>query len=332
MSHYMHINSLNNNVNQPIVAVVIPAYKVENLIAAVLQSIPNCVHRIYVIDDCCPNGSGNAASLISTNVPLTVIRHKENGGVGAAVMTGYLAAINDGAEILVKVDGDGQMDPGLIGNFIAPILSGDADYSKGNRFYDLQNIRSMPPIRILGNALLSFMTKLSSGYWNIFDPTNGFTAIHANVARRIPFQKVSKRYFFETDMLFRLNLLRAVVIDIPMDAKYGDEVSNLKISKIFSEFLGKHFQNLYKRIFYNYFLRDFSLASMELLIGLILFLFGIVYGGFNWYQANEMQINSATGTVMLAALTTLLGMQLLLGFLAYDIRSVPSKSIHWFLK
>jgi hypothetical protein len=176
------------------------------------------------------------------------------------------------------------------------------------------------------------MTKLSSGYWNIFDPTNGFTAIHANVAGRIPFKKVSNRYFFETDMLFRLNLLRAVVIDVPMDAKYSDEISNLKISRIFSEFVGKHIKNFYKRIFYNYFLRDFSLASIELVFGLTLLVFGITFGGYHWYQANELQMNSPTGTVMLSALTTLLGMQLLLGFLAYDIRSVPSECIYRLLK
>lgn len=314
------------------VAVVIPSYKVRKHILDVINAIPHCVDKIYVIDDKCPEGSGDYVLKCTNDARLSVIFHQQNMGVGGAVITGYLAAISDDMDVIVKIDGDGQMDSRLITYFIAPILSGDADYTKGNRFYDLEEIGIMPPVRIFGNALLSFMTKLSSGYWNIFDPTNGFTAIHANVVRRIPFAKVSKRYFFETDMLFRLNLLSAVVMDIPMDAKYGDEVSNLKISKILSEFLIKHLNNLNKRIFYNYFLRDFSLASLELFLGLILFSFGVIYGGYHWYQANEMQINSPTGTVMLAALTTLLGMQLLLGFLAYDIRSVPSRCIHLLLK
>lgn len=328
----MQSNFLGGNLNHPIIAVIIPAYKVEKLIPSVLQSIPDCVNRVYVVDDCCPNFSGIIASSTITTIPLTVIRHTENGGVGAAVITGYRAAISDGADILIKIDGDGQMDPSLIEHFIFPLMHGMADYAKGNRFYNLENIRSMPGIRIFGNAVLSFMTKLSSGYWNIFDPTNGFTAIHSSVARRLPLDKISKRYFFETDMLFRLNLLRAVAIDIPMDAKYGEEISNLKISKIFTEFLYKHLKNFFKRIFYNYFLRDFSLASIELILGSILSIFGIIYGAFYWYQANQMQINSPAGTVMLAALTMLLGMQLLLGFLAYDIRSVPSKCIHQLLK
>ena len=106
----------------------------------------------------------------------------------------------------------------------------------------------MPAIRLFGNAVLSFMTKISSGYWDLFDPTNGYTAIHVDVAKRLPFDKISKRYFFETDILFRLNTLRAVVQDVPMDASYGDEVSNLKISKIVGEFIIKHCRNFTKRI------------------------------------------------------------------------------------
>src|ERR1035437_7322013 len=140
-------------------------------------------------------------------------------------MTGYRAAFSEGAAVIVKLDGDGQMDPWLITNLIAPILAREADYTKGNRFFDLEEIRSMPGIRLFGNAILSFMTKLSSGYWDLFDPTNGYTAIHADGGRHLPFHKISNRYFFETDILFRLNLLRAVVVDIPMSAKYGSEVS-----------------------------------------------------------------------------------------------------------
>src|SRR5262249_39074317 len=157
--------------------------------------------------------------------------HEQNQGVGGAVMSGYRAAIADGMAVVVKVDGDGQMDGSLIPYFVAPIINGEADYTKGNRFFDLEQINQMPPMRLFGNAVLSLMTKLSSGYWNLFDPTNGFTAIHVDAARHLPFDKISKRYFFETDMLFRLNTINAVVVDVPMDASYGDEVSNLKISK-----------------------------------------------------------------------------------------------------
>jgi glycosyltransferase involved in cell wall biosynthesis len=259
---------------------------------------------------------------------VVVLEHAENRGVGGAVMTGYEAAIADGAAVIVKVDGDGQMDASLIPNFVAPILAGEADYTKGNRFFDLEQIRAMPPMRLFGNAVLSLITKLSSGYWDIFDPTNGFTAIHADAARHLPFKKISRRYFFETDMLFRLNTLRAVVVDVPMDAVYGDEVSNLKISKIVTEFLGKHIRNFFKRLFYNYYLRDMSLASIELPLGIALFIMGSCYGGWHWLASARADVITPAGTVMLAALPILMGAQLMLAFLAYDIASVPRRPIH----
>jgi hypothetical protein len=217
------------------------------------------------------------------------------------------------------------MDPRLIPDFTAPILAGEADYAKGNRFFDLEELRAMPKVRLFGNAVLSLMTKLSSGYWDLFDPTNGFTAIHADVARHLPFAKISNRYFFETDILFRLNILRAVVVDVPMDAKYCDEVSNLKISKIMGEFLVKHARNFAKRIFYNYYLRDLSLASIELPLGLLLFMFGVVFGGWHWFHAFREGTFASAGTVMLSALPTLMGLQLVLAFLAFDIASVPRR-------
>jgi len=246
------------------IAVVIPCFRVTRHIANVILAMPGISWRIYVIDDACPDGSGKFVEANVTDSRVKVLYHLKNQGVGGAVMTGYQAAIADGADVIVKVDGDGQMDPSLIPLFIEPILSGEADYTKGNRFYDLEEIRAMPHGRLFGNAVLSLMTKLSSGYWNLFDPTNGYTAIHADVCKHLPFKKISQRYFFETDMLFRLNTLRAVVVDVPMDAKYGEEVSNLTISKIAGEFLFKHARNFFKRLFYNYYLRDLSLASIEL--------------------------------------------------------------------
>ncbi len=243
-------------------------------------------------------------------------------------MTGYQAAIRDGMDVVVKVDGDGQMDPRLIADFVEPILAGEADYTKGNRFFDLEKIRAMPGVRLFGNAVLSFMTKLSSGYWNLFDPTNGYTAIHCDVARHLPMDKISKRYFFETDMLFRLNTLRAVVVDVPMDAKYGDEVSNLHIRRILGEFLLKHTRNFCKRIFYNYYLRDISIASLQLPIGAFMLLFGSVFGAYHWHMSAQASVSTPTGTVMLAVLPILLGIQLLLAFLGYDIASVPVRPLH----
>ena len=243
-------------------------------------------------------------------------------------MTGYQAAINDGMDIIVKLDGDGQMDPRLIPGFVAPIVDGEADYTKGNRFFDLEGIRAMPATRLIGNAALSFMTKLSSGYWDLFDPTNGYTAIHRDVASHLPFTKISRRYFFETDMLFRLNTLRAVIVDIPMDAKYGDEISNLKISRIIGEFLFKHMRNFVKRIFYNYYLRDMSLASFELPLGVLMVILGGAYGGLHWASSWQSGVPTPAGTVMVSALPVILGVQFILAFIGYDIASVPRRPFH----
>jgi dolichol-phosphate mannosyltransferase len=310
------------------IAVVIPSFRVVRHILGVISEIGPEVWRIYVVDDKCPDESGNYVEANSKDARVVVLRHEVNQGVGGAVMTGYRAAISDGAAIIVKVDGDGQMDPRLIPNFIEPILTGEADYTKGNRFFDLEEIRAMPGMRLFGNAVLSFMTKFSSGYWDLFDPTNGYTAIHANVACHLPFKKISSRYFFETDMLFRLNILRAVVVDVPMDAKYSDEVSNLRISKIMGEFLFKHIRNFLKRIFYNYYLRDLSLASIELPVGLVLLLTGTGFGLYHWFESARVDVATPAGTVMLAALPILMGTQLVLAFLGFDIANIPRRARH----
>ena len=309
------------------VAVVIPSYKVARHIDGVISKIPDVVSTIYVIDDACPEGSGKLVADRGTDPRIRVIHHDRNQGVGGAVLTGYRAALADGADIIVKIDGDGQMDPTLMAAFIEPILSGEADYAKGNRFFNLEEVRTMPRLRLFGNAVLSLMAKLSTGYWNLFDPTNGYTAIHADAARLLPFEKISRRYFFETDMLFRLNAIRAVVVDVPMAARYGDEVSGLKISSIAGEFFIKHIKNFLKRIFYNYYLRDLSLASIELPLGIFFLLFGTLFGGWHWLKSEFRMVLASSGTVMLAALPVLIGVQLILAFFGYDIASVPKRPL-----
>ena len=310
------------------IAVVIPCYKVSRHVLDLLAHIgPEC-SSIFVVDDACPEGSGELVEQSCRDPRVKVLYHERNLGVGAAVMTGYRAALGVGARIIVKLDGDGQMDPRLIERFVAPILAGEADYTKGNRFYDLRHIANMPAVRIFGNAALSFMAKLSTGYWNIFDPTNGYTAVHAAAVERLPLDRLSPRYFFETDMLLRLNTIRAVVRDVPMDPRYGDEESGLRIARVGVEFLFKHARNFAKRIFYSYFLRDFSIASLELCVGSALALFGLLFGGYHWAISVHYDRVATTGTVMLAALPFLIGVQYLLAFLAFDTRAVPTEPIH----
>lgn len=315
--------SISKNTN---IAVVIPSYRVKAFILDVISRIGADISKIYVVDDCCPEKSGAYVTEHCLDPRVEVIWHTTNKGVGGAVLSGYAAAIKDGMDIMVKIDGDGQMDPALIPCFVGPILAGAADYTKGNRFFNPEDVVSMPKIRIFGNAGLSFLTKFSSGYWSIFDPTNGYTAIHRDAAVLLPFDKLSLRYFFETDILFRLNTVRAVVRDIPMRAHYGDEVSGLKIKKIFFEFLTKNIRNFLKRIFYNYYLRDMLISSFELPAGLFLLTWGLVFGAFWWFNSLHTGTYASAGTVMLAALPIILGIQLLLSFLSYDIQSEPGKS------
>lgn len=311
----------------PRIAVVIPSYRVRKHVLDVIARIGTPVDAIYVVDDCCPEHSGQLVQSECRDDRVRVLFHEHNQGVGGAVMTGYRAAIADGADIIVKIDGDGQMDPALLPLFVAPLQAGNADYTKGNRFFHLDDITRMPRVRLWGNAVLSFMSKLSTGYWDMFDPTNGYTAIQARVASHLPLDKISRRYFFETDMLFRLNTLRAVVQDIPMDAVYADEQSSLKVSQVLPEFLLKHVKNTIKRIFYNYYLRDMSLASLELPIGLGLLLFGSVFGLRHWLASAHSEIAATAGTVMLAALPIVLGLQLVLAFIGHDVASQPRNPI-----
>ena len=310
-----------------LVAVVIPCYRVTDHILGVLADIGPEVDSIYCIDDACPANSGDFIERQVSDPRVKVLRHDVNKGVGGAVMTGYRQAIADDMHIVVKIDGDGQMDPRLVPVFIKPIRDGAADYTKGNRFWDLREIKQMPLLRRVGNLGLSFMAKASTGYWDIFDPTNGYTAIHVRVAENLPFDSIGRRYFFETDMLFRLNITRAVVMDIPMDARYGDEISGLKVSSVIFEFTLKHCRNFGKRIIYNYFLRDLSLASLELVAAIMLLAFAVFYGGWHWVQSIQQEVGAPLGTVMIATVAVVSGLQFLLAFLGYDIASIPRRPI-----
>ncbi len=310
------------------IAVVIPCHRVKKTILGVLKAIgPECA-AIFVVDDCCPEGSGDLVEAECHDERVRVLRHETNRGVGGATLTGYRAALAAGAEIIVKLDGDGQMDPALISRLVEPIRRGDADYAKGNRFFELEGLAPMPRVRLVGNSLLSFASKASSGYWNIFDPTNGFTAIHAAVARQLPFGKISQGWFFESDLLFRLGALRAVVCDVPMPAVYGGEKSGLVVWRVIGEFARKHAVNTVKRFFYSYYLRNFNIASIEIALGLAFLGFGGWVGITRWIKGSLANVPSTSGTVMLAALPVIVGVQLVLAFLGYDLQNVPRDVLH----
>ena len=308
------------------IAVVIPCYNVERHIAGVVDSLPSEVDTVIAIDDRSTDNTGLVLEqLAAKNVRLTCIRHDTNQGVGGAMITGYRKALELGAEIVIKIDGDGQMDPRDIPALIQPLLQGTADFTKGNRFRDLSALRRMPVIRRIGNLGLSFLIKAASGYWNIFDPSNGFTAIRHEILRDVPLDKIDLRYFFESSMLIQLYHLNAVVRDVPMKARYGDEVSGLSITRTLFEFPPKLLIAFIKRIILRYFLFDFNIASVYILAGLPLFLLGGIYGLVKYVQYASSHVPAPTGTVVIPVLLIMLGFQLLLSAVQYDMTNYPRK-------
>lgn len=309
------------------IGVVIPAFRVRNQIEDVITNIGPEVQMICVVDDSCPDGSGRSAKNTIKDPRLTVIFHEANQGVGGATKTGFMFLLERNCDVIVKLDGDGQMDPINIKRLISPILSQEADYSKGNRFVTLRNLERMPKIRLIGNVILSFMSKASSGYWNVFDPNNGFVAISAPVLRNLDLRSISQRYFFESDMLFQLGLLRARVVDVPMQAKYEDEKSSLSLFRASYEFPIKHARNLVKRLLTTYFLRDFSLPGFQLIFGSILSLGAAVFGIYNFVRSQNLGVGTDPGTLILFAISLIIGIQFLLGFISHDVQAFPKRAI-----
>jgi glycosyltransferase involved in cell wall biosynthesis len=314
--------------NQPRaqIAVVIPAYKLDERILKLISDIPDVVDTIFVVDDNCPNKIGRYIESVCEDPRVQVIYNERNLGVGGAVKNGYRHALDQGAEVVIKFDGDGQMLGSEIPLLIKPIMEKKADYTKGNRFFTLESLKSMPKVRLLGNFVLSILNKVSTGYWNIFDSNNGFTAISKQALSSLDLEKISNSYFFESDMLFRLYCNRAVVVDVPMTSIYGDEKSNLSVSKVTLEFLYKHFRNSFKRFFYTYILRDASVASLELPLGLCLLSFGMANSFVSLVQSSTSGVPNNPGTVMLSGLAILTGIQFVLAFISHDVSNVPTKN------
>lgn len=279
---------------------------------------------IIVVDDACPEKSGQLVVETCSDPRVSVLFHEENQGVGGALKTGYEIALASGADVVVKLDADGQMDPQLIGRFLAPILDGRADYSKGNRFETLENLAEMPKVRLLGNAFLSLCSKISTGYWRLNDPTNGYTAISSDALRLIGLSKVDSGYFFESDMLFRLSLARCIVEDVSMPSRYRGEHSSLNIPKTIFEFPLKHLRNFLRRVFYQYYLREWSIASFELPIGTLLIVVGTSIGFSGFTSGLNSGLGITAGQATVSSLCLLLGVQFLLGFLSFDLNSSPN--------
>lgn len=308
-------------------SVVIPCYNVSKHIEEVIHSLPQEIDFIITVNDCSTDSTATILeNLASTNSKIHVINHSQNQGVGGAMITGYKKSLELNASITIKMDGDGQMDAGNISKLIQPIIDGNADFTKGNRFRDLKALQAMPAVRRIGNLGLSFLIKAASGYWNIFDPTNGFTAIRNETLNSINFNKLHKRYYFETSMIAELYFCSAIIVDVPMQAKYGDEVSGLSSTKTLFEFPPKLLVTFLRRIILKYFLFDFNIGSLYLITGIPLFLYGFIFGLMKYEYYDSLGVGAPTGTVILPTLLIILGFQLLLAGLAFDVNNYPKKN------
>jgi glycosyltransferase involved in cell wall biosynthesis len=304
------------------IAVVIPAYRVEAQIAGVLARMPAFVDALIVVDDASPDHTAERAAA-SGDPRVVVHRHAVNQGVGGAMATGFRAALDAHADVVVKCDGDGQMDPADIAALLRPLLRGHAEYAKGCRFHHFADLKAMPPMRLVGNIGLTFLTKLASGYWHLLDPQNGFVAIQADTLRRLPLDRLARGYFFENDMLIRLNALAARVADVPLPAHYGEEHSSLRPGRIMMSFPLRLIAGFVRRIFWRYVFYDVSPVSIFLISGALLSGFGTSYGLFHWIRNGLRHQVTPTGTVILAALPLILGFQLLLEAIVLDVHNTP---------
>ena len=322
------MNLLTPDLDNKNIIVVIPCYRVEREIGSVLASLPSYLSHIICVDDASPDETVRVImQAVEEDQRILLLRHEKNQGVGGAMLTGFRKALELNADVVIKIDGDGQMDARHIASLLAPLLQGSADYAKGNRFRNFPALRKMPVIRRIGNMGLGFLTKAATGYWNLFDPTNGFVAIHGKVLGQLPLYRIDKTYFFETSMLANLYLLDAVVKDVPMPARYRGEISNLSVRRSLIEFPFKLLKTLLRRLVLKNLIYDFSMTSIYLLTGLPLLLFGLIFGINRWIFYASINVPAPTGTVMLPTLCVLLGIQFLIAAIEIDLRSVPKDPI-----
>lgn len=304
------------------VAVVIPAFNVAPHIVGVIKEIPEFIDDIIVVEDA---GTDETAQLLRglSEARLTMVQHAANQGVGGTMVTGFRLAMKRGADIVVKMDGDGQMDPRFLSSLLDPIVSEGYAYVKGNRFLGEDSLRDMPKIRLAGSFGLTFLSKLASGYWHVFDPVNGYIAIGAAMLRKLPLDRIARRYFFENDMLIQLNVFRARVKDVPVRARYGDEASSMRLSLVLLTFPLYLMKGFWYRIYQRHVLREFSPVAVFWILGSLLLTWGTGFGAYTWIKSAWSGHVATTGTVMLSVLPFILGFQLVLQAILIEIQESP---------
>lgn len=306
------------------IAVVIPYYNAKKHIVNVVCKLPEYISKIYIVNDKSPDELPiNELKQTMCNSKIDIINSDTNMGVGGATKLGFIKAVQDEMEYIIKVDSDDQMDTTYIPDLLIPLIEDKADYAKGNRFRDFKALKSMPISRKTGNLFLSFLTKTATGYWNNFDPTNGFFAVKTSFLKRIDFENLANRYYFETSLIAEMYFQSTRIQDVSMPAVYGDEKSSMTVWKMPFVFLPKLIKTFIRRIIKTYFIHDFNMSSIYIVLGIPLFLFGVIYGIYKWCYYSSVDELAPTGTIMLITLSIILGFQLLLQAIHYDIIRTP---------
>jgi glycosyltransferase involved in cell wall biosynthesis len=307
------------------IVAVVPCYNEANRIAGVIRTLPDFVDHAVIVDDGSRDQLAEAVRAVWSS-RLVMIRHDVNGGLARAMESGFRKALELGADIVVKLDGDGQMDPLELPRLLAPLVAGHADMTKGNRFLSRRHLSGMPTIRVIGNLGLSFLTKVASGYWNIFDPTNGYIAVRRQVLEEIDLARLGPRHFFETALLCHAYLVGAVVRDVSMPARYGSESSSLSPWWTLVRFPYLLMCAAARRIALQHFIRDFTPVALFLLSGVVMAGAGFAYGLMTWMHNAQLHQPTPPGTIAVIGLPVLAGFQLLLQALVMDVGSVPTRS------
>jgi glycosyltransferase involved in cell wall biosynthesis len=298
----------------------VAAYNEAEHLGQVIATMPPSVDRIIIVDDASTDDTTKVVSAADDG-RVTYIRHENNQGAGAAKISAHLAGAESGADILITMDGDGQMDPKYVPALLDPLVEDGYDFAKGNRFFATDSWEGMPRHRIFGNVVLTFMTKAATGYWNLFDPQNGYTAMTNETSSRIDWDSIARDYSFENDVLAHLGLLRARIKDVDIPAVYGDEVSHIKLSKVIPSMLRTLNRALWRRFWLQYVVRSFSPVALFAITGWILLLWSLVTG--IYFIATAFG-HIATGPVMVVVIPFMIGIQLELAGLVLDMMNAPS--------
>ncbi|MGA1822974.1 MAG: glycosyltransferase family 2 protein [Thermoplasmatota archaeon] len=307
------------------VAVVVPAYNEEVLIRPTLSSMPDILDRIYAVDDCSKDRTGEVVKMLAKKDKRIVhIRHKANKGVGGAIATGYKQAVKDGMDIIAVMAGDNQMDPKYLPDLFDPIVDDKADYTKGNRLLADPYKFGMSPFRLFGNAILTFMTKISSGYWNIMDPQNGYSAIRAKAVKGINVDRMYKKYGYCNDLLVRLNIHNFRVLDVDIPARYGAEKSKIRYSTYIRKVSKLLLSDFFYRMIVKYMILSLHPLVFFYFLGFIMIVLGIVgiIGGpfYKYYFGGSLILSE-----ILSLLVLMGGFQLTFFGMHFDMRASPGQ-------